>query len=123
MTRPTVIPAAAADYLGDDAIVLGLEVNGEARAYPLLIMNWHEIVNDTLGGSPVAVTYCPLCGTGIAFDPIVDGKALEFGQSGGVIERGDGREVDFASGNHRGGGVEVFGTVTHAAIAQVGLGQ
>ena len=82
LTRPTVIPAAAADYLGDDAIVLGLEVNGEARAYPLLIMNWHEIVNDTLGGSPVAVTYCPLCGTGIAFDPIVDGRALEFGVSG-----------------------------------------
>ncbi len=50
-------------------------------------------------------------------------KALELSQSGGVIERGDGREVDFASGNHRGGGVEVFGTVTHAAIAQVGLGQ
>ena len=81
LTRPTVIPAAAADYLDPGDIVLGLELNGVARAYPLRIMNWHEIVNDSLGGVPVAVTYCPLCGTGIAFDPILDGKALEFGAS------------------------------------------
>ena len=82
LTRPTVIPAAAADYLDPGDIVLGLEMNGVARAYPLRIMNWHEIVNASLGGVPVAVTYCPLCGTGIAFDPILDGKALEFGVSG-----------------------------------------
>ncbi|MEO2006397.1 MAG: DUF3179 domain-containing protein, partial [Candidatus Poribacteria bacterium] len=82
LTRPTVIPVGAADYLNDDDIVLGLEVNGEARAYPIRIMNWHEIVNDTLGGVPIALTYCPLCGTGIAFDPTVDGVALEFGVSG-----------------------------------------
>lgn len=82
LTRPAVIPANAAAYLNDDDIILGLEVNGEARAYPIRIMNWHEVVNDTLGGAAVAVTYCPLCGTGIAFDPVVDGVALEFGVSG-----------------------------------------
>jgi hypothetical protein len=82
LTRPNVIPAAAADYLDATDVVLGLELNGETRAYPLLIMNWHEIVNDTLGGVPVALTYCPLCGTGIAFDPVIDGVAVEFGVSG-----------------------------------------
>jgi len=82
LTRPDVIPAAAADYLDPADIVLGLELNGQTRAYPLLIMNWHEIVNDTVGGVPVALTYCPLCGTGIAFDPVIDGVTVEFGVSG-----------------------------------------
>ena len=49
------------------------------------------------------------------------GEALEFGLGGGVIERGNGCEVDFVGGDHRGGGVEVFGAVTHTAVAQVGL--
>ncbi|MCF4097869.1 DUF3179 domain-containing protein [Maritalea mediterranea] len=62
--------------------VIGLELNGEARAYPLRIMMWHEIVNDSMGGTPIAVTYCPLCNTSIVFDRRLDGEAVEFGTTG-----------------------------------------
>ena len=81
LTDPRTIPASSAAYLRDTDIVLGMTINGESRAYPLRIMNWHEIVNDTLGGQPILVTFCPLCGTGIAFDPVVDGKIAKFGVS------------------------------------------
>ena len=62
--------------------VIGLTINGESRAYPLRILTWHEIVNDVVGGIPVAVTYCPLCNSAIVFDRRVDGKATEFGTTG-----------------------------------------
>lgn len=62
--------------------VLGLTLNGEARAYPIAILNWHEIVNDTLGGQAVVITYCPLCGTGMVFDAQAGGERLSFGVSG-----------------------------------------
>jgi hypothetical protein len=63
--------------------VLAVEINGDARAYPLQIMTWHEIVNDEISGVPVSVTYCPLCNTGIAFErPTIDGELLDFGTSG-----------------------------------------
>jgi len=62
--------------------VIGLKLNGEARAYPLRILMWHEIVNDEIDGIPVAVTYCPLCNTGIVFDRRVEGRVLEFGTTG-----------------------------------------
>jgi len=57
-------------------------VNGEARAYPLQILMWHEIVNDTVGGRAVSVTYCPLCNSGIVFDRRVGERLLDFGTSG-----------------------------------------
>lgn len=72
----------AEKFLKDDDVVLGLEFEGEARAYPLRILNWHEIVNDTVNGKPVLVTYCPLCYTGIAFKREIEGAAVEFGVSG-----------------------------------------
>lgn len=62
--------------------VIGLEINGEAKAYPLQILTWHEIANDVVGGVPVAVTYCPLCNAAIVFDTRVDGVAHTFGVSG-----------------------------------------
>jgi hypothetical protein len=62
--------------------VIGLVLHDDARAYPLQILMWHEIVNDVVGGVPVAVTYCPLCNTGIVFDRRVDGQTLEFGTTG-----------------------------------------
>jgi hypothetical protein len=63
--------------------VISVELNGEAKAYPIRILMWHEIVNDEIGGQPVSVTYCPLCNTGVAFRrPVVDGKLLDFGTSG-----------------------------------------
>lgn len=57
-------------------------VNGDARAYPLSILLWHEIVNDTVGGKPVAITYCPLCNSGIVFVRKVNNKETTFGTSG-----------------------------------------
>lgn len=62
--------------------VITLEINGDARAYPLRIMMYHEIVNDIVGGRPVAVTYCPLCNTAIVFDRTIDGVPVEFGVTG-----------------------------------------
>ncbi|MEM7068689.1 MAG: DUF3179 domain-containing protein [Pseudomonadota bacterium] len=62
--------------------VIGLEINGDARAYPLRILTWHEIVNDNVGGTPVAVTYCPLCNAAIVFDARIDGKVHTFGTTG-----------------------------------------
>ncbi|MFW6229101.1 MAG: DUF3179 domain-containing protein, partial [Alkalispirochaeta sp.] len=55
---------------------------GETRIYPLQILTWHEIVNDTVGGTPVTVTYCPLCNTGVAFERDLDGHLLDFGTTG-----------------------------------------
>jgi len=69
-------------YLEDDDLVLGLFYKGEAKAYPHRILNWHEIVNDKVGDDLILITYCPLCRTGIAFRPIVNGKQVEFGTSG-----------------------------------------
>lgn len=62
--------------------VIGLEINGDARAYPLRLLIWHEIANDVVGGVPVAVTYCPLCNAAIVFDRRNDGSTLTFGTTG-----------------------------------------
>lgn len=80
--EPVFAPASAIDFLADNEAVLALEVNGEARAYPVQIMLWHEIVNDTVGGVPVAVTYCPLCNSALTFDRRVEGQEVTFGTSG-----------------------------------------
>ncbi len=56
-----------AGFLTDQDRISGLVESGEAKAYPIKILNWHEIVNDTLADKSVVVTYCPLCGTGIGF--------------------------------------------------------
>lgn len=82
LTDPAVMPAEQASFLRDDDTVLGLSLAGHARAYPLKILNWHEVVNDRLGNQAVAVTYCPLCGTGIAFSAMLGGQRLDFGVSG-----------------------------------------
>jgi hypothetical protein len=80
---PKFQPASEADtWLEDDDVVLGLDYKGVARAYPHRILNWHEIVNDQVDGEKVLITYCPLCRTGIAFKPIVNGQEVEFGTSG-----------------------------------------
>ena len=64
--------------------VIALAVNGEARAYPLQILTFHEIVNDVVGGIPVAVTFCPLCNSSVVFDRTVLGETLRFGVSGNL---------------------------------------
>ncbi|MDA0340654.1 MAG: DUF3179 domain-containing protein [Proteobacteria bacterium] len=80
--NPKFVPLAAVDSLAPTEPVIGLAVNGVARAYPLRVLIWHEIVNDVIGGVPVAVTYCPLCNAAIVFDRRVDGAVLEFGTTG-----------------------------------------
>lgn len=77
-----VTPEAAAAWLKPQEPVLALRIDGDARAYPLQILMWHEIVNDVVGGRPVAVTFCPLCNSGIVFDRKVAGTVLDFGTSG-----------------------------------------
>jgi len=62
--------------------VISVEINGDARAYPLRIMIYHEIVNDVVGGAPVAVTYCPLCNHGVVYDRVIDGREVAFGVTG-----------------------------------------
>jgi hypothetical protein len=79
--RPVFIGAESARFLSPDDRVLGLFHKGEARAYPLKIMDWHEVVNDKVAGHSIAVTYCPLCRTGIAFEAGGEG-ATTFGVSG-----------------------------------------
>lgn len=75
---------AARTWLGPVAPVIALERNGEARAYPLAILVWHEIVNDTLGGVPVVVTFCPLCHTALVFERTLDGTVHDFGTTGNL---------------------------------------
>ena len=70
-----VAPAEAGDWLQDQEPVVAFEVNGDARAYPLQILIWHEIVDDVVGGAPVVITFCPLCNTAIAFDRRVEQSA------------------------------------------------
>jgi hypothetical protein len=70
------------DWLEEHEPLLSLTVGGETRGYPLQVMTWHEIVNDTVGGIPVAVTYCPLCNSGVAFERRVGERLLDFGTSG-----------------------------------------
>ena len=81
--QPKFIPAAKSGLPGNEPVI-ALAVNGVARAYPLRIMTWHEIVNDEIGGVPVIVTYCPLCNTAIVYDRRIPGMkgAPTFGTSG-----------------------------------------
>lgn len=79
---PQFISGDAADWLADNEPVIALEIDGDARAYPLQILTWHEIVNDEVGGVPVVVTFCPLCNSAIVFDRRLDGDVYEFGTSG-----------------------------------------
>ena len=81
--HPIFIGAADASFLSDQGDwVIGLHYRGEAKAYPLQIMVWHEIVNDVVGGMPIAVTYCPLCYSVDAYVRVIDGKNVTFGTSG-----------------------------------------
>ncbi len=81
---PAMIAAAEADYLLDEDLVFGVAINGDVRAYPLRIMGWHEMFNDVVGGVPVALAYCTLCGAGILFETTLEGRspAFVFGSSG-----------------------------------------
>ena len=80
---PTFVAAANADaWLDNREPVIALTVGEETRAYPIQILIWHEIVNDEIGGVPVAVTFCPHCNTAVVFDRRIDGRTLDFGTTG-----------------------------------------
>ncbi len=82
---PTFHPVSEApDYMLEDEAVLAVEIDGDARAYPMAMLIFHEIVNDTVGGVPVVVTYCPLCNSAIVFRREVDGRLFDFGVSGNL---------------------------------------
>jgi hypothetical protein len=80
--QPVFEQAAGAQHVADREPGLSLEINGDARFYPLSILTAHEIVNDVVGGQPVAVTFCPLCNSAIVFDRVFEGEELRFGVSG-----------------------------------------
>ncbi len=77
ISKPTMISAASADYLNPEDRIVGITRQGQSRAYPIRILNWHEIVNDEIDGERFAITYCPLCGTAK-----IDGEVTDFGVSG-----------------------------------------
>jgi hypothetical protein len=83
--QPRFVPAGAADFLRDEEPVFGLHWRGEVRAYPQLVLVWHEIVNDTVAGQRIAVTYCPLTGTVIGFLGLDDRPAMTFGTTGRLV--------------------------------------
>ena len=83
LSDPQFIRVGQETRIEDREPVITVELDGQTpRAYPIRYMTWHEIVNDVIGGVPVAVTFCPLCNSGITFDRRVNGKALTFGVSG-----------------------------------------
>jgi len=83
LDNPAMIPANQASYLELDDPVFGISINGDNRAYPLRILDWHEMANDVVGGIPVSLAYCTLCGAGIAYQGESDnGQIFTFGSSG-----------------------------------------
>ncbi|MDZ7807260.1 MAG: DUF3179 domain-containing (seleno)protein [Gracilimonas sp.] len=79
---PKFIHMFQADFIEDDRLVIGIKRGDEVRLYPHQILDWHEIVNENFGEESIALTYCPLTGTGIAFDRVIDNFETEFGVSG-----------------------------------------
>jgi hypothetical protein len=87
LDQPATERAAESSW-SDDEPVLAVVVGAESRAYPVAILNWHELVNDTLGGAPILVSFCPLCGTGLVFERRIAGTTRSFGVSG-LLYRSD----------------------------------
>lgn len=82
INNPDYVSAEQAHFMRVNDIVLGFKVGGQAFAYPRHILNWHEIVNDELAGEAFVISYCPLCGSGMAFSSHVEDQQLNFGVSG-----------------------------------------
>ena len=84
LTNPKLLTAEQATYMTPDNLVFGVNINGDARAYPLRILDWHEMFNDVIGGVPVSLAYCTLCGSGILYETAIEGypHPLVFGSSG-----------------------------------------
>jgi hypothetical protein len=86
LVNPTFVAPAEATYLTPEERVFGVSLNGDVRAYPFRILDWHEMANDVVGGVPVALAYCTLCGAGVLYDARAGGRTFEFGSSGFLYE-------------------------------------
>ncbi len=85
--RPRYVLPEDDELLDDDDLILGfVAADGQPYAYPIAIMNFHEIINDELGGEPVLITYCPLCRSGIVYDRMLDGEELTFGNTSALFD-------------------------------------
>ncbi len=115
--NPVYGDADALPWLGDDDLIIGYESGDDAFAYPINILNFHEIVNDTIGGVPVLVTYCPLCFSGVVFSRVVDGEVLTFGNTSALYQS-DLVMYDHQSGSYwfQVGGEAVVGARTGAHL-------
>ncbi len=82
INKPRFAAVDKINGIGDLEPVISVVIDGEARAYPIRIMLWHEIVNDRIGNVPILVSYCPLCNSSVVYDRRVDGRALAFGNTG-----------------------------------------
>lgn len=82
LNYPQFLKSNKAFFLKDNDLIIGLEDDQISKAYPISILIWHEIVNDSINDKPVVITYCPLCGSGIIFNSVVNGLNLTFGVSG-----------------------------------------
>ena len=114
----------AADWLGPTEPVILVRLGGEARIYPLQILTWHEIVNDTLGGVPVAVTFCPLCNSALAFDrriPLSDEDVQALRQADGSLELLAPMPAELAEEFRQRRGVEPPGQVVDVTFGVSGL--
>lgn len=80
--NPKFVDADSASHIKDDDVVIAISWKGEHRAYPSRILDHHEIVNDTIAGTPIAITWCPLCGSGVAIHRDIGSRVTEFGVSG-----------------------------------------
>jgi hypothetical protein len=109
--------ADALPWLDDDDLVLGYEAGGEVFAYPINILSFHEMVNDTIGGVPLLVTNCPLCFSGVVFGREVDGQTLTFGNTSALYQSNL-VMYDHQTGSYwfQVGGEAVVGTLTGARL-------
>ncbi|MGI9013745.1 MAG: DUF3179 domain-containing (seleno)protein [Phycisphaerales bacterium] len=84
LVQPQRVPVGGAETLAPAERIIEVEIGDEAVAYPILMLNWHEVINDVISDRAIAVTYCPLCDSAVVFDRMIDGRSepIEFGVSG-----------------------------------------
>jgi uncharacterized protein DUF3179 len=116
--KPTYQPAAEATWLHDQDLVIGYAAADGAWAYPVRILNYHEIVNAVLGGEPVLISYCPLCSSGIVYDRRLDDRVLTFGNTSALYES-DLVMLDYQTGSYwwQVAGQAIVGPLTGQALA------
>ena len=116
--RPRYGGILAGAWLADDDLVIGYQGRTATYAYPLKILNFHEIVNEFIDGVPVLISYCPLCGSGVVFDRRVDGKTLLFGNTSALYEN-DMVMYDHQTGSYwfQVGGEAIVGSLTGSRLS------